>query len=161
MDSRLQIAAVAGNGSGLHVVDLFDPMQPRLLRTITVNARQVDVVDGIVYAAVETAVNAYDMLTGELLQTLPLGGGKSHGPGARWTVSYTMDSIRVLRAIDISGPFMDARGALSMPQEGGKLFVGDGIAYVAAGDDNMAVLKRPMSPTPMPSPYSPPLITMA
>jgi hypothetical protein len=48
---------------------------------------------------------------------------------------YTMDGNRTLRAIDISDSgFMVSRGSLSMPAGGGKLFVGGGIAYVAAGD---------------------------
>ena len=45
----------------------------------------------------------------------------------------------MLRVIDISGttgPYMLARSSLTMPAGGGKLFVGNAIAYVAAGNGN-------------------------
>ena len=45
---------------------------------------------------------------------------------------YAMDSAGTLSIIDASGPAMLARGSLSVPQAGGTLFVGDGIAYATA-----------------------------
>jgi hypothetical protein len=47
---------------------------------------------------------------------------------------YTLDSNRRLQAIDIGGFLMVAHGSLTLPAGGGKLFVGNGVAYVGAGD---------------------------
>jgi hypothetical protein len=47
---------------------------------------------------------------------------------------YTIDSSAVLRAVDVSMGVMVPRGSLVLPAAGGKLFVGDGIAYVGAGN---------------------------
>src|SRR5207237_2404464 len=124
--------AVAANSGGLHRVDVSDPMQPKLLRTITDAANQVEVVDGIVYAAIGSALNSYDVLTGGRLQALPLGGGNLSGLAREGSFLYSMDNNHVLRAIDIREPIMVARGSLTMPDDGAKLFVGSGIAYIAA-----------------------------
>ena len=42
-----------------------------------------------------------------------------------------MDSNRVLRAIDVSGLTLVAKGSLTTPDGGGEIFVGNGVAYVA------------------------------
>jgi hypothetical protein len=133
VDSNLKIAAVAANIAGLHLVDISDPTQPRLLQTIHDAAGQVEVIDGIVYATVGTAVNAYDMVTGALLQSLPVGGTGLAGLARDGFFLYTMDDGHVLSIIDIGGPIMVARGSVSLTDGTGNLFVGGGIAYVAAG----------------------------
>src|SRR6266700_3961814 len=74
VDSTFQIAVVAANAGGLHFVDVSSPMQPQLLRTIGTNARSVRIIAGVVYAAVGNTIQAYDLLTGQFLQTLALGG---------------------------------------------------------------------------------------
>jgi hypothetical protein len=70
VDSNLQIAAVADGTGGLDLVDVSDPTQPHLLQTISVPTSLVEVSDGIVYAAVGTTLESFDMLSGESLQTL-------------------------------------------------------------------------------------------
>src|SRR5207244_993848 len=114
VDSNLKIAAVAANAGGLHLVDVSDPTQPKLLQTINAVANQVEVLDGIAYAAVGSACSSYDMLTGDLLQTLDLGGGSVTGLAREGLFLYTMDNNHVLRAIDIREPIMVARGSLTM-----------------------------------------------
>jgi len=52
VDANLQIAAVASNAGGLNLIDVSNPMQPKLLRSINVNAAAVRVVDGVAYVAV-------------------------------------------------------------------------------------------------------------
>ena len=76
---------------------------------------------------------AYDLATGNLLQTLATGGGNLTGLAGEGLFLYTMDANRVLHAIDLSDGDMVPRGALTTPAGGGKLFVGGGIAYISAG----------------------------
>ena len=68
---------------------------------------------------------AYDLATGNLLQTLATGGGNFTGLAGEGLFLYTMDANRVLHAIDLSDGDMVPRGALTMPAGGGKLFVGE------------------------------------
>jgi RHS repeat-associated protein len=131
VDPLRQIAAIASS-QGLHLVDVSDPMTPTLLQSISVTASLVEVADGLAYVSLGGQLRAYDLVTGELLQTLALTGGTLTGLAREGNVLYTMDSGRQLRAIDISGFSMESRGLLLMPDGGGKLFVGSGIAYVAA-----------------------------
>jgi hypothetical protein len=131
VDARVGIAAVASNSGGVHLVDVSNPQNPFLVRTINVSAGQVEIVDGIVYAAVGQELRSFDLLTGEVLQKLNLGGDIT-GLAREGSFLYTMDSALRLRALDLSGGLMVARGSLVMPAGGGKLFVGGGIAYAAA-----------------------------
>ena len=131
VDPNLQIAAIASIGAGVHLVDVSDRMLPTLRQTLAVNASLVEVADGLVYAAVGSSLRSYDLLTGELLQNLVVGGTLT-GLTREGQLLFTMDSSRVLRAIDISGFDMVARGSRTLPQGGGKLFVGNGIAYAVA-----------------------------
>ena len=62
----------------------------------------------------------------------PLGAGTITGLAREGTMLYSMDSNRTVRAVDISGFTMAARGSLTLPQGGGKLFVSNGIAYAPA-----------------------------
>jgi hypothetical protein len=132
VDSNLQIAAVAATSGGLHFVDVSDPLNPALLRTINASASQVEVVEGIAYATVASELRSYDLLTGEKLQSLVPGTSNLTGLAREGSYLYTMDAGSQLRAIDISGPSMILRGALTMPAGGSKLFVGNGVAYIAA-----------------------------
>jgi len=133
VDSNLRIAAVAANASGLHLVNVADPMQPALLQTINLNARQVEVIGGVAYVA-GGDLWSFDLASRALLQQLPLGGATLTGLAGEGLFLYTMDSSRVLRAIDLRDGAMTPRGALALSSASGRLFVGNGIAYVAAGD---------------------------
>jgi len=135
VDSRLQIAVVATNAGGLQFVDVADSTRPMLLQTINVNASQVEVVDGVACAAVGGAVRTFDVLTGEPFETLSLGGASIVSLAREGAMLYTLDSNRVLRAIDIGGFTMAARGSLTLNASSGKLFVGNGIAYIGGGVD--------------------------
>jgi hypothetical protein len=135
VESSLSIAALAAGAGGLHFVNVAISAQPQVLRTINVNVSQVEVVRGIAYAAVGSQIWSYDLLTGERLQNLTLGGGAIVGLASEGLVLYTLDVNRTLRAIDITEPLdMVARGSLTMPAGTGKLFVGNGIAYLCAAN---------------------------
>jgi hypothetical protein len=136
VDPNLSIAAVADGSGGLDMVDVSDPTQPKLLQSIAADATQVVAVDGIAYAAVATQLMSYDMLTGDRLQILSLGGGTITGLARDGSFLYTMDSNNTLHVIDISAPQMVVRGSVSvasgatLASGSGALFVGDGVAYI-------------------------------
>jgi len=132
VDSRLGIAAVAAGAGGLHLIDVAAPTAPSVLRTIAGDVRQVEVLDGVAYAAVGTALRAYDLLTGELLNTLSPGLRPITGLARDGFFLYTMDDQNVLRSVEVSTGIMVQRDALTMPAGGGKLFVGGGVAYIGA-----------------------------
>ena len=50
------IAVVAANAGGLHFVDVSDPAKPVLRQTLNVSTGQVEVFEGIAYAAIGTEV---------------------------------------------------------------------------------------------------------
>jgi hypothetical protein len=133
VDDNLRIAAVATNAGGLALINVADPVNPVLLQIINVATSQVEVVDGIAYAATGDAVRAYDLLTGEELEKLDLGGSNLTRMAREGGFLYTMDNANVLRAIDLSGSTMTARDSLVMPGGSGELFVGNGVAYVGTG----------------------------
>ena len=81
-------------------------MQPKLLQTIDGNASLVRVADGIAYAAVGNQLQSYDLLTGELLQTLTVGSNNITGLALDGSFLYTLDSGNTLQVIDISNPLM-------------------------------------------------------
>ncbi|HQU42601.1 MAG TPA: choice-of-anchor D domain-containing protein [Pirellulales bacterium] len=134
VDDNLKLAVVADGAGGLAMVDVSDPTQPKVTRTISVDATLVVAVDGVAYAAVSSQLFSYDMLTGERLQVLSLSGASLTGLARDGMLLYTMDSADTLRVVDISSLLMVARGSLALPQGGGKLFVGGGVADVAAAD---------------------------
>lgn len=133
VDSRLGIAAVAANSGGLHLVSVTDPTRPALIRSLNAQAGQVEIIDGVAYATVGSEFHSFDLLTGERLQVLSLGGSNIIRIAREGSYLFTLDSANTLRAIEVSASVMTALGSLSMPAGGGNLFVGDGIAYVGAG----------------------------
>jgi hypothetical protein len=74
VDPNLQIAAVATNTGGLNLVDVSDPMQPTVIRTVGTPVTQVEIANGIAYATVGNSLRAIDLLTGEEIQQLTLPG---------------------------------------------------------------------------------------
>ena len=135
VDPTVQVAAVAANSGGLHLIDVSSAAQPRLILTISANASAVKVVAGVAYAAVGNTIQAYDLLSGQLLQSLTPGGNTLTGLSSEGFFLYTMDTANTLRVIDLSSGVMTARGSLTLPFGGGGLFVGDNIAYVSAAND--------------------------
>ena len=135
VDATRGLAAVASHfvEPGLHIVDVSDPAHPVTQRTIALpdGARQVEVLDGVAYVASGTAVVAIELVSGDVLQTLDLGGALT-GLAREGETLFTMDQVGTLTAVDISGAQMAARDTLAVADGGGEVFVGGGIAYVAS-----------------------------
>src|SRR5437867_12911153 len=83
-----------------------------------------------IHPAANFSTTAGTTSTGDRLQLLALPGTLLTGLAREGTMLYTMDSAKTLRAVDISGLDMVARGFVTMPNGAGKLFVGNHIAYV-------------------------------
>ena len=131
VDPVLQIAAVASGAGGLHLVDVSDPMLPALVRTINVAISQVQVVDGVVYAAAGSQLRKYDLRTGERIETIFPTADAIVGLATEGLKIYVLDASLNLRVVDISGVNMVNRGQIVLPEGHDKLFVGGGIAYVS------------------------------
>jgi len=123
---------VVSTDAGLLVVDLTDGRMPTALSTIPVASAIIEAFNGVAYVAIDGALVAYDILSGELLQNLNLGLARITGLCRDGSTIYSMDANRLLRAIDVSSFSMINVGSLAMPQGGGSVFVGNGIAYVSA-----------------------------
>ena len=133
VDSRLGIAVVASTTT-LHFADVSDLTSPKLIRSLNVPATQVEIADGIAYVAAGSGVETYSVQTGELIQVLSLGSAPITGLARDGATLYAIDSLSTLRVIEIGGFEMRVLGSLGLPAGTGKLTVGNGIAYVGAGD---------------------------
>jgi hypothetical protein len=142
VDSDLHIAAVATGANGLQLVNVDDVGSPALIQTVNIDATHVLIVDGIAYANDGEKLDAIDLLSGTVLQSLELHGQSVTGLAREGSMLYTFDSqTSLLNTIDISSGQMVLRGSAAVPLVAGpnssplngKLFVGDGIAYVSDG----------------------------
>ena len=112
-------------------------MLPTLRETVALpsGVQAVETLDGIAYAATFGSIVSIDLLTGERLQTLQLGGELVDLAIEGGTL-YATDRSNDLTVIDIAGFEMAQRGSVALLTGGGKLFVGNGIAYVAAASNS-------------------------
>ena len=88
-------------------------MLPTLIRTVNMNASRVELADGVAYVTMGSGVRAIDVLTGEIIQTLGLPGSTLTDIARDGLALFTMDTNRVLTAIDISDFEMQLRGSAS------------------------------------------------
>lgn len=127
--------AVVTTGSAAVFVDVADPVRPAVVRTVNLgSAARVEIVGDTAYVAAGASVARVGLATGAVLGSLPGGSGAITDVAREGDFVYTMDSGAVLRVYDVSGPAPVLRGQLALPDGGGKLFVGEGLAYVPAGD---------------------------
>jgi hypothetical protein len=137
VDGLRGLAAVASDNTvdaALRIVDVSDPAHPAQVHSLTLadGALHVAVLDGVAYVASGTSLVSVDMLSGQVLDTLDLGGGPLTGLARDGRTLFTMDTANTLRAIDIAGDgALAARDALALAQGGGDVFAGGGVAYVA------------------------------
>ena len=148
VDSTLKLAAVA-DGSSLQIVNVADPTRPALLQSVPIAATQVEVAGGVAYANDGGALDAFDLGTGNLLQTLALGGSTLTGMARDGTMLYTMDSSDTLRVIDISTPTSPRIvGSLMLSGSPKDVRASGSIAYLAAYTGGMQIVdfSTPASP---------------
>jgi len=134
VDPGLNLAAVT-DGNRLHVVDVSDPSRPIRLRTVVLpdGAGEVSVRDGFAYVAGRTDLVSVDLVTGEIIQTLPMTLSRLTDVALEGAGLFVMDTAATLSTIELLGAGqMAARGSLVVPGTSGQLFVGNGIAYMTA-----------------------------
>lgn len=136
VDPVLERAVVTTGIGGVHVIDMADPAAPVLERTIDVNASRVEVFEGVAYTPVSDTLRAYDVLTGERLQSLlPTGADRLEGVAREGETLYTLDATGLLHAIEIDGLLMHTRDSIdTAAARGTGHFVGNGLAYVPQGN---------------------------
>jgi hypothetical protein len=152
VDANLQLAAVASNSGGLQIVDISDPMQPKLLRTVNIIPNQVEVLNGVAYATVNSSLQAVDLLTGEILQNLALPGvGTVTGMAREGSKLYTFTSgSDIFASIDIStqgAATVLGQLTVSVASSDVGLSVGNGVAYLAGSGLRTINISNPNSPT--------------
>ena len=156
VDSTLKIAAVATGVGGLQLVDVSDPMLPRLHRTVSDTVNQVEVADGVAYATVDTTLKAIDLSTGDELESLNVpGAGRVVAMAREGTRLYVFtkqpDSVTLngtFSIVDISGEGSpQVRGQISVvAADRGRVFVGNGLAYISGGGLTTIDVTTPNSP---------------
>jgi hypothetical protein len=135
VDASTQIAAVAASSGGVHLVDVADPRNPRLERTIPVFTNLVRTYIGVAYIAVGTSLQAYDLQSGSKVGTLDLQGDAIRTLARENNFLYVVDNSSVLRVVELRGLQMIARGSLQLPNSCTDLVVGNGIAYAVASSN--------------------------
>ncbi len=136
VDLGRNIAVVAANAGGLHLVDVTDPMMPALLQTIAMEVAHVEIIGETAYAGNGSSLRAIDLQSGELLGSLTFGESALTGLAREGTNLYTMDGNNFLTVVDVSELQMVRRGSLQLAHGGGRLFVGGQVAYVTAGSNS-------------------------
>src|SRR5262249_35995744 len=72
-------------------------------------------------------------LTGDLTDTLPLGGSDVLGMARAGSLLWVLTSDAKLRAVDLSGVQMAVVSTVTLPRVGRTLTVADGVAWITAG----------------------------
>ncbi len=145
VDPQRSLAAVASGSGGLHLIDVSDPARPVLLQSVPVDVNQVVLYDGLAYAAAANEIQSFDTRSGEVVETLSLGDGEIlglHREGTMLFATNVFGEQGKIHAIDLSGVGMVLRGSLTLPRRGGKMFVAEGVAWIAvvttvAADDGL------------------------
>ncbi|MFM7366897.1 MAG: Ig-like domain-containing protein, partial [Sphaerospermopsis kisseleviana] len=152
VDTKLNIAAVASNSGGLHLVNVADGMLPTLNKTINLNTNQVEIADGIAYATVNNVLYAIDLATGEQLQSLTLPGtGTVTGLAREGTKLYAFvsgsDTFSAIDITDEGAATVLGQLNVNVASSDVGLSVGNGVAYLAGSGLRTIDVSNPSSPT--------------
>jgi hypothetical protein len=150
VDDNLEIAAVA-TGSALQLVDVSNARAPRRIQSVSVPAAQVVVAGGVAYAASGPALNAVDLLSGKVLQTLTLpGSGTVTGMARDGTMLYAFVSgSDTFVTIDIStqgAAVVRGQTTISIASFDVGVFAANGIAWLAGSGLRSVDVSDPTQP---------------
>ncbi|MEM6777339.1 MAG: Ig-like domain-containing protein, partial [Planctomycetota bacterium] len=133
VDALASMAIVATSDGGLQFVDVSDPMMPRVVRTASFNASQVELVDGIVFASTETQVRSFDPVSGELLETFLIPESTTIVELAHASnFIYAVDDSNVLHVLEATGLRIAKLGSVQLPDGGGGITVDRDTLYIGA-----------------------------
>jgi hypothetical protein len=146
VDSNLQIATVASGTGGLQLINVSNSSSPTVLDTIPINATQVQIANGIVYANDGATLDAFDLATGQQLQTSDLGttaGDQIIGLTTSGSTLFAATHEGLFSFAIGSGGTLSKLGEVDLPTNvafvdpfsvGSDLTVANGVAYMAAED---------------------------
>ncbi len=124
LDVGRKIVAAASPTSGVHLIDVANPTQPKLLRTLphegTDPVAAVELYDGLVYVGVGGKIRAFDVQSGELSSDFDLGtqlvlGMSRNADRLYATLLDTVSNQRLLRIFEIASAGLAASGSLVLP----------------------------------------------
>ncbi len=150
VDPNLKVAAVA-TGTALALVDVSDPMTPKLNQKVSVGATKVVVVDGFAFATSGTSLSIVNMQTGDVIDrvTLP-GSGDVTGVAIDGTHLYAFVSgSDTVAVVDISSPEAAAvvgRTNVSVASTDVGIFAGDGTVWLSGSGLRTVDVRDPSKP---------------
>lgn len=150
VDLTLKRAAVA-TGASLELVDVTDPMTPKVAQSVPVAATQVEVFGGFAYVASVTSVSAVDMATGKIIHqvTVP-GSGTITQLGREGERLYAyVSGSDLLVVLDISLPEafrVTGQLAVSIASSNVGLFAGNDIVWLVGSGLRSVDVSNPASP---------------
>jgi methionine-rich copper-binding protein CopC len=136
VDSKRNIAAVAANNGGLHLVNVADGMLPILNQTINLAANQVEIADGIAYATVNNNLHVIDLSNGQELQNLTLPGfGRISGLAREGTKLYAYvsgsDTFSIIDIAEEGAAKLLGQLNVNIASTDVGVSAGNGVAYLA------------------------------
>jgi methionine-rich copper-binding protein CopC len=151
VDSKRNIAAVAANDGGLHLVNVADGMLPILNQTIKLAANQVEVADGIAYATVNNTLHVIDLSNGQELQILTLPGfGTITGLAREGTKLYAYvsgsDTFSIVDIAEEGAANLLGQLNVNIASTDVGVSAGNGVAYLAGSGLSTIDVSDPLNP---------------
>ena len=143
--------AVVSTGLALQIVDVSDPMLPKLARTVSASATFVEVVDGFAYAAGGTTLSVIDLTSGDILQRLTLPGSGSVTGFARegsrlYAYVSGSDTLAVVDITKPDQPVLLGQRVVSVASTNVGLFAGNDTVYLAGSGVRAVDVSNPANP---------------
>ena len=150
VDSTLKIAAVA-TGQNLVLVDVSDPMTPKVKQSVTIAADKVIVANGLAYVSSVTSLRIVDLKTGSVIQGLTLpGSGNITDLAREGSKLYAfVNGSNLLVVVDISKEAEAAVvGQVNVSASGDVgVFAGNGVVWLTSTGLITVDVSDPTKPT--------------
>lgn len=127
------IAAVAAGGSGIHLVDVSDPLAATAFKRVSEfgPANRVEMFGDLLFAGGDT-LGVIDPITGVVLQRVDLQRPITDMARDGGLLVVSTDNDR-LHTIDVSSGTAVPLGSVSVPDGAFRVFIGGGVAFVSNG----------------------------
>jgi hypothetical protein len=151
VEASLGLAAVA-SGTALHIVDVSDPMMPELARSVSVGANHVEVAGGFAFATSGNGLSVVDLITGDVIASLPLpGAGNVTGLAREGTTLYAyISGSDTLAVVDVSkpeSPTILGQTSVDVASSDVGISAGGGLVWLAGSGLRTVDVSDPTNPT--------------